>query len=305
MTEKDFGRRAGPSVKIRYNKCMEKKKLNGLIRLFRPDLSLAAGLCTVGGQIIAAGRRAPLPGTLLGFLCAFGCSGSALVVNDYFDYDVDCINAPDRPLPSGAVTRKEAWVLAVLLSVIGLASAALLGPLCFFFGAIFWIIGFLYNWRFKESGLPGNLMVSSSVAFTFVLGGMSVGQPWNVLVWVFAMMAFFIDLGEEITGDALDMDGDLKRDARSVARAKGKQFALRLAVALWGLVILLGWIPVLTGLMGIGYQITMLAVDALILYFSIRLMRTDDVSTQRWCMKGVYMGMTLIVLAFLIGQIAR
>jgi len=282
---------------------MNNRRIIGLIRLFRPDLSLAAGLCTVGGQIIAAGHLASWPVTLLGFLCAFACSGSALVVNDYFDYEVDKVNTPERPLPSGAVTKREAAILGIILSLLGLISAALLGPISFIFAAIFWVIGFLYNWRFKEAGLPGNLMVSSSVAFTFVLGAMTVGQPWNPLVWTFAMMAFFIDLGEEITGDALDIEGDLKRGARSVARSRGKRFALRTAVTLWGIVILLGWLPVLSGSMGIAYTITILAVDALILFFSIRLLRTDSVSTQRQCMKGIYMGATLVVLAFLIGQI--
>lgn len=282
---------------------MNFKKIKGLIRLFRPDLSLAAGLCTVGGQIIATGHPASLPVTLLGFLCAFGCSGAALVVNDYFDYEVDRVNAPERPLPSGAVTRREAILLGIVISLLGLVPAAFLGPVCFIFTLVFWVIGFLYNWRYKETGLPGNLMVSSSVAFTFILGAMSVGQPWNTLVWVFAMMAFFIDLGEEITGDALDLEGDRQRGARSIARSFGKPIALRTAVTLWGVVILLGWIPVLTGLMGLLYVLTILAVDALIIFYSVRLLRTDDVSTQRQCMKGIYMGATLVVLAFLIGQI--
>lgn len=282
---------------------MNSKKINGLIRLFRPDLSLAAGICTVGGQIIATGHLTPWPVTLLGFLCAFGCSGAALVVNDYFDFEVDKVNAPERPLPSGAVTKREAILLGIGISLLGLVPAALLGPVCFIFTLIFWVIGFLYNWRFKETGLPGNLMVSSSVAFTFILGAMTVGQPWNPLVWVFALMAFFIDLGEEITGDALDLEGDQQRGARSVARSMGKPFALRTAVTLWGVVILLGWIPVFLKLMGALYVLMILAVDALIVFYSARLLGTDDVSTQRKCMKGIYIGATLVVLAFLIGQV--
>jgi len=284
---------------------MNTKKIKALIRLFRPDLSLAAGLCTVGGQIIATGRLASWPVTLAGFLCAFGCSGAALVVNDYFDFEVDKVNAPERPLPSGAVTRREAIGLGIALSLVGLLPAAFLGPVCFLLTVVFWVIGFLYNWRYKESGLPGNLMVSSSVAFTFILGAITVGQPWNTQVWVFAMMAFFIDLGEEITGDALDLEGDQQRGAKSVARSMGKPFALRTAVVMWSIVILLGWIPVLTGQMGLVYVLTILAVDALIIYFSVRLMHTDDVSTQRRCMKGIYIGATLVVLAFLIGQIVK
>jgi geranylgeranylglycerol-phosphate geranylgeranyltransferase len=39
---------------------MLNKKIKGIIRLFRPDLSLAAGICVIGGQIIASGRIPPL-----------------------------------------------------------------------------------------------------------------------------------------------------------------------------------------------------------------------------------------------------
>jgi geranylgeranylglycerol-phosphate geranylgeranyltransferase len=279
------------------------KKIYGIIRLFRPDLSLAAGVCVIGGQIIASGHLASLQVTFLGFLCAFGLSGSALIVNDYYDYEVDLINAPERPLPSGAVTRREAILLALLSTLTGLLSAAFLGFDCLIVAIIFWVIGFLYNWRFKQTGLAGNLMVCASVAVTFILGAMTVNEPWNGIVWIFSLMAFFLDLGEEITGDALDMEGDEKRGSRSIARLKGKNFALNLAVAMWGMVILLGWISIILGMMGVGYLITILAVDVLIGFYSIRLIRTDAVSTQRQSMRGIYIGATLVIVAFLVGQI--
>jgi hypothetical protein len=72
---------------------------------------------------------------------------------------------------------------------------------------------------------------------------------------------------------------------------------------MWGMVILLGWIPVALRLLGAGYLITIMAVDVLIIFFSVRLIRTDNVSTQRQSMRGIYIGATLIVLAFVLGQV--
>jgi hypothetical protein len=69
------------------------------------------------------------------------------------------------------------------------------------------MVGLAYNWRFKQAGLVGNLMVSSSVAITFILGAIAVGDPWNPVVWVFSLIAFGINLGEEIAGDAMDIEG--------------------------------------------------------------------------------------------------
>jgi geranylgeranylglycerol-phosphate geranylgeranyltransferase len=280
------------------------KKLKAIIRLFRPDLSLAAGICVIGGQIIASGRIPPLEIAILGFICAFGLSGSALVFNDYFDYEVDCINAPDRPLPSGAVSRSEALILAVVITLLGISAAGVLGVDCLFVGIIFWVIGFLYNWRFKQTGLPGNLMVAASVAVTFILGAMTMQSIWNPNVWIFSLIAFFIDLGEEIAGDALDMEGDKKRGSRSIALLKGKQYALRISVALWGVVILLGLIPFLFGFLGKSYLGTILIMDAVIIFFSIRLLKSRDARTGLQSMRGIYMGATIAIIAFIVGQIA-
>jgi 4-hydroxybenzoate polyprenyltransferase len=61
-------------------------------------------------------------------LAASGCLYMAgMVWNDYFDYEEDKRDRPFRPLPSGRVSRKQAfWIGLVLLSV-GWASAATTG----------------------------------------------------------------------------------------------------------------------------------------------------------------------------------
>lgn len=73
---------------------------------------------------------------------------------------------------------------------------------------IFWMIGFLYNWKFKEKGLLGNLFVSSSVAITIILGSIVVGNPWNIATLIFSMMLFVFNLGEEIAADVMDIEED-------------------------------------------------------------------------------------------------
>jgi len=83
------------------------KKLKGLIQLFRPELPFSAGVCVFLGEIVALGRFPSLREAALGFACGFFISGSALVSNDYFDLEVDKVNAPDRPLPSGAVSGSD------------------------------------------------------------------------------------------------------------------------------------------------------------------------------------------------------
>ena len=81
----------------------------------------------------------------------------------------------------------ELWILAAVFSVVGFAVAALLSLDALIFSFLIWIVGLLYNWRYKESGLPGNMMASLSVASTFILGGIAVGGLSNglsLVIWV-------------------------------------------------------------------------------------------------------------------------
>jgi len=192
--------------------------------------------------------------------------------------------------------------LTAATTAAGLSAGWALGFNALLIGVIFWLIGFLYNWRYKQTGLPGNLMVCASVGVTFIFGAVTMEAPWNPIVWTFALMAFCIDLGEEIAGDAMDMEGDKKRGSRSIALLKGKRFALRMTVSLWSLVILLSGLPIWMGWLGVSYLVMIVITDGVMVYFSIRLLQSQTPQSGRKAMRGAYIGATIGILAFLIGR---
>lgn len=284
---------------------MLNKKARGMIQISRPELPLAAGICVVLGEVVALGRFPSLRETVLGFLCGFFISGSAIVWNDYFDLEVDRVNTPERPLPSGLISPAEAILLAAITALIGLTASFFISISAFVLCVIFWIIGFLYNWKFKEAGLAGNLMVSGSVGITFILGGMAAGAPGSKIVWCFAMMAFFIDLGEEIAGDAMDMEGDKERGSKSIALVRGRGFALALSSIFFALAVSISLLPALLGWMGRIYLLLILVTDVLIVGFTVRLLRSKTPREGRASMRGIYLGATVGVLAAILGQVLR
>ncbi len=281
------------------------KKVRGIIQLFRPELPFAAGVCVVLGEVVALGTFPALRATILGFICGFFLSGSAIVLNDYFDMEVDRVNTPHRPLASGVVSPREAIVLAFLAAIIGLSASYGLGVPALLVCILFWVIGCLYNWKFKEAGLLGNLMVSSSVGITFILGGMAAGEPWNRIVWCFAWMAFFLDLGEEIAGDAMDIEGDKKRGSRSIAITRGRNVALALSASFFGLVILVSLIPVMFGWLGTSYLLLILLTDILIVLYTRRLLMSRTSEEGRKSMRGIYLGALFGLVASIVGQVWR
>ncbi len=277
-------------------------KFKGLIQLFRPELPFSAGVCVFLGEIVALGRFPSLREATLGFACGFFISGSALVSNDYFDLEVDKVNAPQRPLPSGVVSPAEALLFAAFAMLIGLVAAFTISAPAFIISIIFGIVGILYNWRYKQAGLLGNLMVAASVGITFILGGVTVGQPLNPIVWFFALTAFLIDFGEEIAGDAMDIEGDKKRASQSIAIKRGKSFALRISAGAFLLVFLISFIPYLMGWLGTAYLVTICAANTITLFSTVKLLRSQTPAEGRKYMRWIYIGATFGMVAYIVSQ---
>jgi geranylgeranylglycerol-phosphate geranylgeranyltransferase len=63
-----------------------------------------------------------------------------MISDDYFDLEVDRINHPQRPLPSGRVSVSELAVLTGLFSAAGFIASALLGLFLWLF---LWSYGLL------------------------------------------------------------------------------------------------------------------------------------------------------------------
>ena len=273
-------------------------RISGLLRLFRFELPLTAGICVILGQILALGAVPRWDEMVLGFLSFFCISATALILNDYFDIEIDRINAPDRPLPSGRVTGRDVLILSFVVALLGLAASAVISLVAFLTTLLVWCVGILYNWRFKRSGLVGNLMVAFSVGMTFVFGGISVGQPTSVAAWWFGAIAFLMDLGEEIAADAMDAEGDRVIGSRSLAIIHGRQQALRISAGVFGVLITVSLLPFALGSMAPVYLIPLLTMDAVALYATARLLNPST-RNPRSQIRYIYLSGLVAVLMFI------
>ncbi len=281
------------------------QKTKGFLSLIRFELPFSAGVCVVLGQIFALGELPSFSVLLGGFGAIFLISGSILVLNDFFDVEIDKINAPERALPANLVSPGEVLWLTGILTILGIILSFLLTPSLFFLSLLIWVIGFFYNWKFKKRGLIGNLMVSFSVGITFIFGGISVGVPFNVLVWVFAFLVALIDLGEEIAADAFDIAGDKKVNSNSFAIQYGPQKAIRLSQVIFSLAILASFMPFVFGLLPIFYFVPILLFDGVII-FSLRKIGNVSRKEGKKYIRLIYLSglvCMLVILLFRLGGI--
>ena len=282
---------------------MTKSKLAALSRLFRLDLSVTAGICVFLGELLALGRLPSVAQAIYGFLSIFCISATALILNDYFDIETDRINAPSRPLPSGLVSKSEVLILSVVVALLGFLFGFLISLQALAVTIGVWIVGFLYNWRFKRTGIWGNLFVAFSVGMTFIFGGIAVGNPFEVVVWYLAVTTFLVDLGEEIAADALDVDGDRRTGSRSLAVVWGPERAMALAAGVFGLVVAGSAVPFVLGWLSWIYLPAIFIWDCFVLYSVIHLLNARRANRIR-DIRRIYLSGLGMIIAFIIIRLA-
>jgi 4-hydroxybenzoate polyprenyltransferase len=101
------------------------KKLTGLLRLTRPANIVTAISDILAGAAVAgfAGGVIELPSVLLLILATIGLYGGGVVFNDVFDAELDRVERPERPIPSGLISEKEGTMLGTFLLIIGVTAA--------------------------------------------------------------------------------------------------------------------------------------------------------------------------------------
>jgi len=283
---------------------MLRTKIQGLFRLFRFELPFTAGVCVILGELLALGKLPNITDIVLGFLSVFFISATSLILNDYFDVESDKINAPERPLPAGLVTKQDVVWLFLAVTAFSFIASYMISFTALLVVILAWAVGFLYNWRFKKTGLFGNLMVSFSVGMTFIFGGIAVDQPFEKAVWSFGVMVFLINLGEEIAADAMDVAGDRQADSRSLPVLFGRENALKISAAIFLLVSVVSCLPFLFGWIEWVYASPILLMDIAILYSTTKLL-DSRIANRRIYIRWIYLSGLVAILIFIVLKMVR
>jgi geranylgeranylglycerol-phosphate geranylgeranyltransferase len=162
---------------------------------------------------------------LLGFMTSFTLTGASMAINDYYDQDIDAINEPSRPIPSGLISPREALYFAFGLSILGLSAALLTNLPCLFIAIIAWIVSIAYTTRGKHTGFLGNLLVGTCGVVPFIYGGFAVNVGLAPTTLLFVAMAFLTLTGREVTKGIVDAPGDSSQNVRTLAVRYGEQTA--------------------------------------------------------------------------------
>jgi len=206
--------------------------------LARPFTLVAPALGFLSGAATAIGARPPEPWSvdllvapIIGSAMAAVLNAGNNALNQIYDLDIDCVNKPKRPLPSGRLTIGQAWRFTAAAYVLSLILAWLVEPHapalsvstrheCFWLVAVACVCTFIYSMpplRTKRLGIWANVTIAIPRGVLLKVAGWSsvktiAGvEPW----YIGAIFGLFL-LGATTTKDFADMDGDRRGGCRTL-----------------------------------------------------------------------------------------
>jgi geranylgeranylglycerol-phosphate geranylgeranyltransferase len=281
----------------------------GFIRLLRPINGLMMGLAVIVGASLALAETFSTNVALtllLGFTTAFTLTGASMAINDYYDYDIDKINVPHRPLPSGTVKRRESIIFALILILVGITASAFVNPpslMPILIATISLAVSVTYATKGKRTGLPGNFLVSACVAIPFIYGSFIVGQGFSLKVLLFSALAFLSNTGREVAKGIVDDEGDKARKMRTIMVIYGSKVASVVSSFFFFSAVFLSLVPWLLGIFSIWYIPFVIVADAGFSVSSIMLIKNSFRENARRTKNLVLVWMLFGMISFFTGTL--
>ena len=211
--------------------------LSGSLAVMKPVTWFAPTWAFLCGSIASGALHftAPAMGRMtVGMLLAGPVlCGLSQAVNDYCDREVDAINEPNRPIPSGLVSPRHVFVTIGVLAVAALGIGLYLGPQVALLTAIGMVLAVIYSAhpiRAKRNGWVGNAVVAIAYeGLPWLAGHLAFGAltiPSVIIAVLYSVGAH----GIMTINDFKSIDGDRQLGIKTIPVQYGTWGAAWLAV---------------------------------------------------------------------------
>ncbi|WP_406655492.1 geranylgeranylglycerol-phosphate geranylgeranyltransferase [Methanolobus sp. ZRKC2] len=282
--------------------------MNAYLKLIRSgNCTMAAIAATIGVFIaynilvsnISETIPIPLYESILVFLTVFMVTGAGNAINDYFDVEIDRVNKPDRPIPSGKISLPTALYFSLALFMLGTLFALLINPVCGIIAFVNSLLLIYYAKTLKRTAFLGNLAVGYLTGSTFLFGGAVFYDKGGLeSVFVLFLLATLATVAREIVKDIEDIEGDTKDGARTLPIVIGPKKAAYLASAIGLIAVLASPLPYLQSLMSIRYLFLVAIADILFAVAVYEILAKDN---PKGSSKMFKLAMAFALLSFIAG----
>lgn len=279
--------------------------MNPYIEILRPGNALMGAIAIILIAIIDRTANIPI---ILAMLAVFFETAAGNVINDYFDYNIDLINKPERPIPSGRISLKNGRNYGYFLFFAGTVCGFLISYLTdnwipFAIVLIADVILYLYAYKLKTTPLIGNLAVGFMTGFGFVFGGFSLNNPDIIITSLYlGFFAFVMTTAREIIKDIEDLEGDKSEGARTLPILIGTKIPAVLSAILIIIDCVLCPILYYNHIFGVYYLFVIAIAVILFIYSGIIILKSQDRQTAAKASKYLKIGMLIAFVAFVFGS---
>lgn len=209
-------------------------KVAAIARLTRVEHSAMLVIAVIAGELISGGIP-HITQLALSIITPILVSMGSFAINDYFDVEADIANRRmNRPIAAGHIKRREAFAIAMVCFVIGVASSAFINMYALVIALVFAALAILYSYRMKEMLLIGNVYIALSMVIPFIYGDYVVSSSVGYNIVLICVIIFLAGLAREIHGMVRDYEGDRKaRGVRNLVFHTGEHKSNVMALILY------------------------------------------------------------------------
>jgi geranylgeranylglycerol-phosphate geranylgeranyltransferase len=246
-----------------------REKIAIYIQLIRPFTLVPPAVAVLAGGFLAIGFYDQLsfysPPSLwiqfdfiplfVGALTYAMLNGASNAYNQVSDLKIDTINRPNRPIPAGKISIREALGFTFTVYGIGLVIAYIISFSFFVVTAICLIITTLYSTPpvyLKKRFILSTTTIALCQSWLFLLAGWviySFANPWEPTFWFIGSVLFILLVGACGTKDFTEVQGDGRYGMKTLPFLYGNEKAAKITGPFFVLPFVLIPIGVYTGIL--------------------------------------------------------
>jgi geranylgeranylglycerol-phosphate geranylgeranyltransferase len=239
-------------------------------------------------------------------ICLYSGFFAALIWNDITDADIDAVSHPDRPIPSGKISKSKFFAVALIFSALTFIFAVLVSPLCLIlvgFAALFvtfhdkylkkkvkipayseiftpmqWIVVAIFGFFAIWTALPQSTDIVVNVPF---LGSISTSASALQQMLILVVFVYFIDNAHDLAEGIVDVEGDRIHGVKTYATSFGERNAARISFTWFLIAGIMGVLLFFKTVLSFVFLIPFICIWLFIMYHSFRLLTSKKEDMKR------------------------
>lgn len=197
---------------------------------------------------------------------------SIAMINDYCDRERDAQGKPDKPIPRGLISPREAKIGGIGMMVLMAILLVPLPPLAWLISLCYLALGQSYNLWLKSTPYSG-IVFALAMPLIPLYAFAGVGRTFPFLFWL-VPVGFLLDIALNLANSLPDIERDAQSGARTLAVTLGVkrsflacQLLIVAGAALIGLLKITKLVPTQSWILVTTLILTCLGIEAMQLFF--------------------------------------